>query len=226
MIIPVLDLKDGIAVSGQSGKRSTYKALKTIFHKSSDPVEIAKKLMSYGFKRIYIADLNSIEGNGSNLEVVSKINYFLPVMLDCGAHDLETVQEALNYSTEVIVATETLRSLKDLSLIFHSCNNDKIILSVDVKDGEILNKHIHLEFEDLLGWIDEFEPKETILLDISRVGTLKGINEALILKFNKLRTSLIVGGGVQGDEIPQIYDLGVDKILVGSALHGGKLKLD
>lgn len=226
MIIPVLDLKDKIAVSGQSGKRDTYQPLKTIFHKSADPVKIAEKISACGFKRIYIADLDSIESKGSNLELVSMINHFLPVMLDCGANDLETVREALNYSREVIVATETLRNLEDLSQIFQSLDQDRIVLSVDVKDGKILSQMVSMEFEDLFSWIDGFQPKETILLDISRVGTLKGINKELIIKFNKIKTSLIIGGGVQGDELPLIRDLGADNVLIGSALHNGKIKPD
>jgi len=226
MIIPVLDLKDKIAVSGKSGKRDTYQALKTIFHKSSEPVKIAHKIRDYGFNWVYIADLDSIEGNGSNLELVSKINHFLPVMLDCGANDLNTVKKALNYAQKVIIGTETLKNLHDLNQIFQEVDPDRVILSVDVKDGEVLSKAISLGFEDLLDWINKFQPKETILLDISRVGTFTGINEELILKFNKLKTSLILGGGLKGEELPRLSDLGVNKVLVGSALHNGKIKLD
>ncbi len=226
MIIPVLDLKNKIAVSGKSGKRDTYHALKTIFHKSAEPVKIAHKFRDLGFNRVYIADLDSIDGDGSNLELVSKINHFLPVMLDCGANDLNTVTKALNYAQEVIVGTETLKNLQDLSQIFQALDPDRIILSVDVKEGKVLSKINSLGFEDLFNWINKFEPKETILLDISRVGTFIGINEELILKFNKLKTSLIVGGGLKGEELTRLHDLGVNKVLVGSALHNGKIKLD
>ena len=58
MIIPVLDLKNGIAVSGKSGKRDTYKPLMTVFHKSASPQEIAKSLKDGCAVRIYIADLD------------------------------------------------------------------------------------------------------------------------------------------------------------------------
>ncbi len=226
MIIPVLDLKDKIAVSGKSGKRETYQALKTIFHKSADPVEIAHKFRDHGFNHVYIADLDSIGNYGSNLELVAEINHFLPVMLDCGANDLNTVTKALNYAQKVIVGTETLKNLQDLSQIFQKLDPNRLILSVDVKDGKVLSKTSFLGFEDLFDWINKFQPREIILLDISRVGTFTGINEELILKFNKLKTSLIVGGGLKGEELASLYDLGVNKVLVGSALHNGKIKLD
>jgi len=226
MIIPVLDLKDKVAVSGKSGKRDTYQPLKSVFHGSPEPVKIAKKLLNHGFKRIYIADLDSIERTGSNLELVSEINQLLPVMLDCGANDINSVRAALNYAHDVIVGTETLRGLADLSQIFRTLDSNRIILSVDVKDGKILSKAASMSFEDLFNWIGKFQPKETILLDISRVGTSTGINKDLILEFIELKTSLIVGGGLQGSEIPVIHDMGVDKILVGSALHNGKIRFD
>ena len=47
-IIPVLDLKSGIAVSGESGERSNYKPLKTVYSQSSNPVEIARTLKEQG----------------------------------------------------------------------------------------------------------------------------------------------------------------------------------
>lgn len=226
MIIPVLDLKGGKAVSGQSGKRDTYQELKTIFHETSDPEKIARTLKEGGANRIYIADLDSIDGKGSNMELVSRINQIIPVMVDCGAYDLNTVDEAFKSSTNVIVATETLKKIEDLLLIFQTVHKERIILSVDVKDGKIFSKHLLLGFEEISKLINEIKPEETILLDISKVGTRGGINMRLISKFQRLKTSLIVGGGIRGDELSLLHDMGVDKVLVGSALHNGKLNLD
>ena len=79
MIIPVLDIKDGIAVSGKSGKRETYAPLKTIFSTSSSPSKIAEALSDAGARRMYIADLDAIEGKGSNLDVIRKINKYISV---------------------------------------------------------------------------------------------------------------------------------------------------
>ena len=55
-IIPVLDLKSGIAVSGKSGNRNKYKPLKTVYSSSSNPVEIARNLKEKRAKSIYIAE--------------------------------------------------------------------------------------------------------------------------------------------------------------------------
>lgn len=57
-IIPVIDLKDKIAVHGKSGNRDEYKPLESVICKSSNPIEVAKAYKERGAKTIYIADLN------------------------------------------------------------------------------------------------------------------------------------------------------------------------
>ena len=109
MIIPVIDLKNGIAVSGKSGNRETYTPLKTVFHNSSDPIAIANALKKSGFKRIYIADLDAIEGKWIPiLKLLGEINHIIPVMLDSGLNNYDDVQKILDYVDKVIIATETI----------------------------------------------------------------------------------------------------------------------
>ena len=99
MIIPVLDIKNGEAVSGKSGMRETYKPIKTVFTDSSDPLKIAASLKNAGAQRMYIADLDAIEGTGSNLNVIKEINRIIPVMLDAGANDVCSVERILNVAS-------------------------------------------------------------------------------------------------------------------------------
>ncbi|NYB52146.1 MAG: HisA/HisF family protein [Methanobacteriaceae archaeon] len=224
MIIPVLDIKDGVAVSGKSGNREEYKPLKTVFSQSSNPFSIAMSLKNQGAKALYIADLDSIDGKGSNLDVVREINSHIPVMLDCGAHDLDSVKEALQVADKVIVATETLKNLEDLHEIFLRINKEHLIVSVDVLNNQILNKHFQLDFNSLKEKLEELEPLWVILLDITSVGTEEGFNRRLIDEFAGLKSSIILGGGITEVDLKQIHDLGVDNVLVGTALHSGKMK--
>lgn len=224
-IIPVLDLMSGMAVSGKSGQRETYKPLKTIYSSSSDPVEIAISLKRQGAKRIYLADLDAIEGGGSNLEIARKINHILPVMLDWGVKDFQGFQFALDFADKVIVATETLNSLEDLDKIFRTFSKDRIIFSVDIKDGEILSRHQTFTLGQLKLMLKDLKPVEIILLDISGVGTLKGFNLKLLNEFEGFKDSLILGGGVKPDDLKDLHNRGVKKFLIGSALHSGKIKI-
>lgn len=223
MIIPVLDIKNGVAVSGKSGKRKSYKPLKTIFHESSNPYKIAKALRSVGASRIYIADLDAIEKIGSNFDVIKKINKIIPVMLDSGVNNTQMAMEALKIADKIIVATETLKDIEDLNGILNTMDKEKIIISVDIKDGEIFGKYAKFDFESFIQKIIELKPDEIIILDISRVGTEKGVDLKLMKKFKGVGTSVIVGGGVTESDIDILHKLGINKFLVGSALHNGKL---
>lgn len=223
MIIPVIDLKNGEAVSGKSGMRETYKPLKTIFSQSSDAVEIAKSLKAAGAKRMYIADLNSIEGEGSNLKIVKDVNEIIPVMLDAGVNNVQRVEKLLEVADKVIIATETLKNLKNLDEIFKSFKRDELVLSIDIKNNELLARNMETDLDTMIDKIKELKPDEIILLDISRVGTESGVDNALINKFEAFKSSIIMGGGILEEDIEELSSKGVHKFLVGSALHAGRI---
>ncbi len=221
MIIPVMDLKNGKAVSGKSGKRESYTPLKTVFNKSSEPMSIARALKKSGFSRIYIADLDAIDGKGSNLEIVQEINNIIPVMFDSGIRNFIEVQNILDKVEKVIIATETIENFDDIELIFSSFPKQNLVLSIDIKNGTVLSKNIKVDFKDIVKKIEEIKPIEVILLDISRVGTENGVDHGLIKSFIDLDTDLILGGGIQVQDISDLHGLGIRKFLVGTALHSG-----
>jgi phosphoribosylformimino-5-aminoimidazole carboxamide ribotide isomerase len=224
-IIPVLDLMSGMAVSGSSGQRDTYKPLKTVYSPSSHPVEIAISLKRNGAKRIYLADLDAIEGKGNNLEMVKKINHILPVMLDWGVRDFKSFQFALKFADKIVVATETLKSLRDLREICVRFSKERIVMSIDIKDELLLSKNLKITLEELKPILQELKPEEIILLDISGVGTEKGFNLKLLNLFKGFEDSLILGGGIKPQEIKDLLNRGVSKFLIGTALHSGKISL-
>lgn len=224
-VIPVLDLKSGIAVSGQSGKRHTYTPLKTVYSTSSDPVMISNSLRHNGARRIYVADLDMIEKKGSNLDVAQKINLFLPVILDCGVRNLETFKFALKFAYKIIVATETLESVEELDKICEKFPASRLVVSVDVKKGKLYAPNLDLSLEEFKDKLIKLNLPEIILLDISQVGTYKGFNKDLIEKFIDLKTSLILGGGITPEDKEKLNTQGIKKVLIGSALHNGQINL-
>lgn len=223
MIIPVLDISNGIAVSGKSGKRETYKPLQSVFNNSANPLKIAKALKKEGAERMYIADLDAIENKGNNFNIIKEVNNIIPVILDSGANNIYKTKKALEVANKVIIATETLEDIDYLFEIFEKYDKERIILSIDIKDNEIFSKHLDISLKELIKKIDEIKPLEVILLDISRVGTEKGVNHELINQFLKFSTSLIIGGGITDEDINELEKLGINKFLVGSVLHKGKL---
>ena len=224
MIIPVIDLKEGIAVSGKSGMRRNYKPLKTVFHDSPDPLPIVRALKDAGYNKIYVADLDAIEGNGSNIQLVRDINAIIPVMLDSGVKNAKDVKKLLFDVDKVIIATETLESFEDLDIIFSTFPTNKLVISVDFKDGNIVGRHVTLDLPDMIKKLGQINPLEVIVLDISRVGTKNGIDLELVKNFIGLETELILGGGVTNEDIIELKEMGIKNFLVGTVLHAGILE--
>jgi phosphoribosylformimino-5-aminoimidazole carboxamide ribotide isomerase len=96
---------------------------------------------------------------------------------------------------------------------------------VDVKDDELLSKHMDLTLSEFKEIMIELDPNEIILLDISGVGTEKGYNEKLLEEFRELKDKLIIAGGLNKDSLVELESLGIKKVLIGTSLHSGEVKL-
>lgn len=223
--IPVLDLKDGQAVSGKSGLRDTYQPLQTVFAPSSNPVEIAQGLKLNGADELYIADLDLIESNGHNIHEIKMVNTILPVILDAGVKNAESFPFFLDYAFKVIIPTETLESLDDLYEICTKFPKERIIISVDVKNDELFSKNLDFTLKEFKDVLIDLDVSQIILLDISGVGTEKGYNEKLLKEFEDLKDKLIMAGGLNKDSIDELEKLGIKKVLVGTSLHSGEINI-
>ena len=223
--IPVLDLKDGQAVSGKSGLRDTYQPLQTVFAPSANPIEIAQGLKLNGADELYIADLDLIESNGHNINDIKMVNTIIPVILDAGVKNAEGFSFFLEYAFKLIVPTETLESLDELYEIFEKYPKERIIISVDVKDNELFCKNLDLTLKEFKEVLVDIGASQIILLDISSVGTNNGYNKELLDEFKDLKDCLIIGGGLNKESIDELERLGIKKVLVGTSLHSGEISI-
>lgn len=223
--IPVLDLKDGQAVSGKSGLRDTYQPLQTLFAPSSDPIEIAQGLKLNGADELYIADLDLIENKGHNINEIKMVNTIIPVILDAGVKNAEGFSFFLDYAFKIIIPTETLESIDDLYEICNKYPKERIVISVDVKNNELLSKNLDLSIKEFKDILIDVDPFQIILLDVSGVGTNKGYNEELLNEFEDLKDKLIVAGGLNKDSITELEKIGIKKVLLGTSLHSGEVNI-
>lgn len=96
---------------------------------------------------------------------------------------------------------------------------------VDVKNGELFSKHLDLNLSEFKEVLKRWNPNEIILLDITGVGTEKGYNKKLLDEFEELKDKLIIAGGLNKDSLSELESLGIKKVLVGTSLHSGEVKL-
>lgn len=224
-IIPVMDLMNSIAVSGKSGNRDEYTPLKSIFASNSDPIAISNSLKVNGASEIYIADLDLIEKKGHNLDKIKMINSILPVMLDGGIANLKSFEFYLEFAYKLIISTESIESIEEIYKIFDKYPKERIVVSVDIKNNELYSQNLNMSLNEFKKELIAIDPNEIILLDISKVGTRSGFNMKLINELKELKDKLIIGGGLNKEEINDLEKKGVGKILVGSNIHNGEINL-
>ena len=223
--IPVIDLKQHQAVSGKSGMRDTYKPLNSVFASSANPVEIAQGLKLNGADEMYIADLDLIESAGHNINDIKMVNTVLPVMFDGGVKNCESFEFFLDYAYKIIIPTETLESIEEMEKIFEKYPKERIVVSIDTKNNELLSNNLDMTLSEFKDVLIRLNPNEIILLDISGVGTEKGYNKKLLEEFSELKDKLIIAGGLNRDSLGELEALGIKKVLIGTSLHSGEVKL-
>ena len=73
-VIPVIDLKRGVAVHAVRGDRERYRPLRSRIAAGSDPVELTRAVRKrFGFDELYVADLDAIAGWPGNSDVVGAL---------------------------------------------------------------------------------------------------------------------------------------------------------
>ncbi len=232
-VIPVIDIMGGVAVHAKGGHRDHYQPIKSQLCDTSNPIDLALAFKKrFGFEELYIADLDSIMGIGSNTDMLRRIyeSSNMKIIVDSGVNDVKKARELLQAGVEkIIVGTETLTSYAPLKSIPKFVNYEHVIVSIDVKDGKILSKSkeiVRLSPEGLAKRLELMGIKEIIVLDLSRVGRELGVNVDLIrgvLKSVSIHT--IIGGGIGNiDDIILLRDMGVSGVLVSTALHNSKIK--
>ncbi len=66
-VIPVIDLKGGQVVHARAGNRRDYRPIRTPLSRSSAPEDVISGLLGlFPFARLYVADLDAIEGGGDH----------------------------------------------------------------------------------------------------------------------------------------------------------------
>lgn len=216
-IIPVIDIMNGIAVSGKSGRREEYTALKTVFADSPDPVEIVKNLP---YERLYTADLDGIMKGTPNIDLLGELCKIKRVMVDVGIKNIDDYKKMSDLDADIIIGSETLQNMESLETIDNE--TDRAIVSIDIKDGKVVSPFLPHDPTEAFSLLKN-KIKKFIVLDISSVGTLSG-NFSFLERFVIPDAEIYYGGGIKKEDIGKLKKIGVDGALIGTALHKGFFK--
>lgn len=233
-VIPVIDVSSGVVVHAVGGEREKYQPVRSKLCASADPIDVALAFKSLGFAELYVADLDLIRGKGRNLDVVLSIKARtgLKIMVDAGVSSVARAREVAKAgASKVVVGTETLKDLKDLSEILKALGEDRVVVSMDLKAGNVLSispQLIGITPTALAKKLQAMRVEELIVLDLLRVGSRLGPNTRLVKALTRaVTTPIIVGGGVRNiDDIIELSKIGVSGVMVATALHDGSIKAE
>jgi phosphoribosylformimino-5-aminoimidazole carboxamide ribotide isomerase len=237
-LVPVLDLKGGLAVHAVRGQRHAYAPVRSVLSDSPDPGALARAFRDrLGCRACYVADLDAITGVGDHAATIRRLAALdLAVWLDAGVTDPVRARWAVDLGVaRVIVGTETLADPAALAPIVDAVGAapgprpTDCALSLDFRDGALLGATpaiARLEPLELARTAWEAGVRAFITLELGRVGSGGGPDPTLArqLRSHLPAAEIVVGGGVRhAADLEALAVAGCDAALVATALHTGAI---
>ncbi len=232
-IVPVVDVKRGLAVHAIKGQRDAYVPVTCGWCKDGDIVSLVKGYKEiFGFHDLYVADLDAIMTGKPNKAVYKEILAQVDgeVMIDVGITSIAGFRAIASAGFKsVILGTESIPSVSLLARIIKE-NEHATIVSLDVKDGAVLSPIKQLAgtgIQDAFQAIESLGPAAIIFLDMSGVGARTGINPVAKELVGKARIPLYLGGGVRAaPDVLEARAAGFAGVLVATSLQAGLISPD
>lgn len=224
-VIPCVDIQKGRAVrlfEGDPEKETVY---------FESPLEAAKHWISLGAEWLHLVDLDAALGSGDNTEIIREIAQTVDAKVEVGGgiRSLETASRWLDVIDRVVLGTIAIKEPATVEKLVADFGTEKVVVSVDAKDGLVAVK----------GWVELSEMKavdlaarsleqgvtQLIYTDITRDGTMKGVNADPVQEMRAaFPHTLIGGGGVASNQDLELYkSLGLEGAIVGRALYEGSI---
>ncbi|MFQ5958522.1 MAG: 1-(5-phosphoribosyl)-5-[(5-phosphoribosylamino)methylideneamino]imidazole-4-carboxamide isomerase [Alphaproteobacteria bacterium] len=230
ILYPAIDLKGGACVRLLKGDMTQA----TVY--AHDPAAQARSFVDAGCAWLHVVDLDgAVAGAPVNGEAIAAIlaAVEVPLQLGGGIRDVATVEAWLMSGVaRVILGTAAVR---DPELVKGACRAfpGRVAVAIDAHDGRvavdgwaepaaITARELALRFEDA-------GAAAIIYTDISRDGTLEGVNVAATEALARaVRTPVIASGGVASladlHALKAIEDAGVAGVIVGRAFYDGRIE--
>jgi phosphoribosylformimino-5-aminoimidazole carboxamide ribotide isomerase len=231
-VIPVIDLKGGVAVHAVRGERERYRPVRSRIAAGADPVALIRAVRDrFGLGEVYVADLDAIAGGAGNGGLVAALAREARVMVDAGTSTPAAVARLLDLgAARVIVGTESLPGVEAFRALRAELPDAPLVVSLDLRAGAVLSPDpalAGLDAADALARLADAGAREAIVLDLARVGSGEGPDVALLggLHARLPAVDLLAGGGVRdAGDLRALADAGAAGALVATALHAGAIE--
>ncbi|WP_288778834.1 1-(5-phosphoribosyl)-5-[(5-phosphoribosylamino)methylideneamino]imidazole-4-carboxamide isomerase [uncultured Mitsuokella sp.] len=231
IIFPAIDIRGGKCVRLLKGDF----AKETVF--SDKPEEMAKKWQAQGAEFLHLVDLDgALAGKSQNLATVEKIlaAVDIPVELGGGIRTMENIDDVLALGVRRVILGSV--AVRDPELVREACAKygDRIVVGIDAKDGIVAvdgwGVSGDVEATALAKEMKKAGVKTIIYTDISRDGTLSGVNvEATAKLARESGVAIVASGGVKSiadiEALKPYEKDGIEGVIVGKSIYMGTLDL-
>jgi phosphoribosylformimino-5-aminoimidazole carboxamide ribotide isomerase len=233
-VIPVIDLKGGVAVHAVRGDRERYRPVRSRIADGSDPVRLARAVRErFGLDELYVADLDAIAGGTGSPDVIAALAREARVMVDAGTVAVTAIARLLELGVaRVVIGTESLPGVQVFRRLASQLPEAPLVLSLDLRGAEVLSPDPALSgigAADVLERLTDAGAREAIVLDLLRVGSGEGPDVTLIGELHARfpDVQLLAGGGVRdAADLASLAGAGAAGALVATALHSGTIGAD
>ena len=225
-IYPAIDLHNGRAVrlyKGDYNQVTDY----------GNPLEVAKRWKACGASFLHLVDLDGAkEGNSLNLSAVKEIIDSVDIKLELGGgiRELSQVDSLLDMGLDRVIIGSKALDLDFVKKLIAKHGSEKIVVGLDSRDM-LISTHGWLDMTDINAYdfalkLKEIGVKHIIFTDISKDGTLDGINLKQTEKMVSSGVNIIASGGAKSlDDIKFAKEIGCSGIILGKSIYNGDIDL-
>ena len=230
ILYPAIDIKNGKCVRllfGDMEKETIY---------GNNPIDQALWFVDQGAEWLHIVDLDgAIQGENVNkkaiLKILKKLQNKVKIQIGGGIRNHEQMDFWLQNSIDRVILGTLAMSEPNFIINLEKKYYKKIVIGTDVRNGRLAS-HGWKNQSDInaVDLIQKFNPEiidSIIYTDISRDGSLQGVNLEQTLTFAKsVNNPVIASGGVYS--LNEIYELsknfsnGIEGVIIGRALYDKK----
>jgi phosphoribosylformimino-5-aminoimidazole carboxamide ribotide isomerase len=223
-VIPVIDVRHGVAVAAARGDRANYMPIRTPLCEGSAPASVVEGYARlFAFPILYVADLDGIEGRGRNVGLAQELAPVISgatLWIDDGGRPREAAARiAAGQASIPVIGTESLAGEADVEVL-RSLPAESYVLSLDFKGEDFMGPR------DVLDEPDHW-PERIIVMTLKRIGSGEGPDikrvADIVARANGKR--VYAAGGVRDRaDIEALHEVGAAGVLVATALHSGQIK--
>jgi len=230
LVIVAIDIINGNCV------RLTKGDFKGEIDEFGDPIELAKRWENRGAQYLSIIDLDGAkDGKVRNLDALTKIvsSVDVPVQFGGGLRTKKEIRDVLSVGvSRVIIGTRALEDTTFLKEIINEFGNNRIIVSLDVREkktyGRGWKKGYEKKIDEILLELENADCKRILLTSIEQDGGMMGPDLSLLMEISKITNMKIIfaGGISKNEDITKIEQTKLaEAVVVGKAIYLGKIDL-